>query len=432
MPKLTCAVVNQRDGQEAYVDISPVGFIDSSSSPQFERALDRAASAGTRFAILDLSRVHFINSTGISLIIRSYGVFKERDGLLLLLKVPKTVGLSLHLLGVTSLIPFHNERSEALAQFREVVSGSFSYPDSVNAMAEDLKGAAAGKKKVFVPARRDATPFQSSRVVLLVPKPGRFQRIFKLRFRELNGNFLVFHDARRALVSIQEQRPDLVVVDARMDPDGEFVTRLKLHPERSLISLVKIYGKATDVARDVDFKIWENDYLVDPFEILELFSLSEAELLRVPKDRKVFSQQVRFEFRTTKENLEKTTKLCDAIVRASLHKEEDRTALLAAVKEGIDNAVLHGNRWSEERKIDINFLVDRKKITVIIEDQGNGFDFEYYLSRIDDDDTFEHAKKQILDEGQRGGLGILLMHRCADRIAYSGSGNILRMEKNRA
>jgi len=35
-----------------------------------------------------------------------------------------------------------------------------------------------------------------------------------------------------------------------------------------------------------------------------------------------------------------------------------------------------------------------------------------------------------VDEGMRGGLGILLMSRCADRLHYAGFGNILRLEKN--
>ena len=38
-----------------------------------------------------------------------------------------------------------------------------------------------------------------------------------------------------------------------------------------------------------------------------------------------------------------------------------------------------------------NFLVDHKKVTVLVEDEGKGFDFEYYLSRIDSREAFEKA-----------------------------------------
>jgi len=67
---------------------------------------------------------------------------------------------------------------------------------------------------------------------------------------------------------------------------------------------------------------------------------------------------------------------------------------------------------------------------VIVEDQGKGFDFEYYLSRIDSREAFEKARRRILEGGQRGGLGILLMHKCCNRLEYSGAGNIVRLEKN--
>lgn len=433
MPKLTFDTQSERlsgTGRESFLQITPTGFIDSSSCGAFERALDAAVRRGTRFAVLDLSRVHYINSTGISLIIRTYGVYKERGGLFVLAAVPRSIGLSMHLLGVTSLVPFHKDIDSAREQFRRVVEGSFEYPETSRELGEDLDAAAAGKKKIYVPLRRRRSPLKDSRVLLLIPKPSRFSRVLKLRFRHLNGNFHVAHDPAKALESIDAINPDLVVVDHRLDRAGDFIARLKLHPKRSLISVIKIYSRETRIEEELDFKVWENDYLVDPFELLELFTLSEAELIRVPKDRKVFQQQVRFEFRTTRENVDKAARLAEVIIRSALAGEEDRTAMLAALKEGIDNAVVHGNAREAERTVDVNFLVDRSKLTILIEDEGSGFDFEYYLSRLDDQETFERARKRIL-EGQRGGLGILLMHRCTDRIAYAGSGNILRLEKNR-
>ena len=80
--------------------------------------------------------------------------------------------------------------------------------------------------------------------------------------------------------------------------------------------------------------------------------------------------------------------------------------------------------------MEVNFLVDNTKVTVLIEDQGSGFDFEYYLSKLNREDAFEEARKRIVEEGTRGGLGILLMSRCAERLHYAGNGNILRLEKN--
>ena len=59
---------------------------------------------------------------------------------------------------------------------------------------------------------------------------------------------------------------------------------------------------------------------------------------------------------------------------------------------------------------------------------GDGFDHEFFLGKIEEKDAFDRAKERMR-EGGRGGLGILLMHRCSDRLEYLGKGNVVRIEK---
>ena len=398
------------------------GFIDAANYLAFEKGLEKAYAAGARFAILDFERVHYINSTGISVIIRYFELFRDCRGVLCLANVAKEVGLSMHLLGITSFVPFLKDVEAARQHVAAVAAGA----PAVAVAAEATAG-----RPATIPLRRRSLPgLSSAKVLVLTPNKGRFTRVLRLRFKALNGDYHLLHDPNAAVAKFDEVQPDLVVVDNRCDPDGKFVSDLKLEKSRSLTSVVKLYGKETDVSSEFDFKIWENDYLVEPFEVLELFTLSESELQRVPKDRRVLNQQVHFEFRTTRENVEKAHRLVDVVIRQSIFGEDDATALFAAVKEGIDNAAQHGNGFGSGKAIDVNVLVDQKKVTVIIEDQGDGFDYEYYVSRLDDAETFERAKRRIAEDNVRGGLGILLMHRCADRLEYSGLGNTLRLEKN--
>jgi anti-anti-sigma factor len=415
---------------EAFSQVSFSGFIDAANYAAFEKSLDDLYNRGNRFAAADFSAVNYINSTGISALIRLYGQYKQRGGLFCLASVPKPVGLSMHLLGVTSLIPFLKDLEAARQHFVDILEGRAAVSDGREAPWAEAGAEGSPRAQQRVLVRKTRPGPTNAGVLLLHPQKGRFSRILRLRFHQLDGRFHHLHDFREALERYDELNPDLVVLDSRLDPKGEFVTRLKMHKARSLTSVIKIYEKDSEVEKELDFKIWENDYLIDPFETLELFSLTEAELLRVPRDRKVFQQQVHFEFRSTSENLDKANKLTDLIIRQSIEDEEDQTALFAAVKEAIDNGVVHGNKRSADHTIDVNFLVDQNKVTVMVEDQGKGFDFEYYLSRIDSREAFEKAKRRILEEGQRGGLGILLMHKCCDRLEYSGGGNVVRLEKN--
>ena len=428
MPKLTfknrSLKLNGKDS-ESITLVQPRGFIDSSSYSAFEKSLEAAYRKGNRFQVMDLSKVNYINSTGISAIIRYYGLYNERKGLMVLISVPRTVGLSMHLLGVTSLVPFHKDLESAKKQFARILDGTDERSEESATWIPETS-----KKRVYIPLKSQESPIKGSNIVLLTPQSTRFTRVLGLRYTQLKGNLKIFHDAREALESIEQSTPDLVVVDERMDESGDFVTRLKVHPSRSLISILKIYpGQKRGLEENLDFKIWENDYLVDPFEIRELFSLAEAELLRVPQDRKSFVQQIHMGMRTTRENLEKANKMADLIIRQSLESEEARTALYAAVKEGLDNAAVHGNCWDSEKLIDLNFLVDHEKISLNILDQGDGFDHQFFLSQIDATEAFERAKDKIIQEGRRGGLGILLMSRCTDSMEYSSDGRELRLEK---
>jgi len=427
MPKLTFKIqkhIIERNPPEEIRELALKGFIDAANYMKFEGALEAADSDSPRFLLVDFSRVNYINSTGISALIRFNEECKSREGLLCLAGVSRAVGLSMHLLGVTSLIPFTMDMESG----RRHIAGFLDGNKPALPMTEPGTDAAARPTAVLHPSPQGSGA--QARVLVLSPSTTRFTQVIGHRIGKLQGDYHLLDNAAEALARFDEISPDLVVLDERCDPAGDFVNKVKAQKKRSLTSVIKIYPDKKAISRKPEFKIWENDYLVDPFEMQEFFALTEAELLRVPKDRKVFSQQVRFDFQPRPGCVEKAYKLSDLVIRQAMGDEDEITSLYAAVKEGIDNAVSHGSGKDHELRVEVNFLVDHKKVTVLVEDQGKGFDFEYYLSRLDRQDAFEEAKKRIVDEGMRGGLGILLMSRCADRLHYAGFGNILRLEKN--
>ena len=427
MPKLTFKTQTLHVDREPPQEVAGLvlkGFIDAANYMGFEKALERADGDSPRFLLIDFSLVNYINSTGISALIRFSESYKDRGGLLCLAGVSRSVGLSMHLLGVTSLIPFTQDVQSGL----DYISGFLDGKNPAMPVMAEAAEAGAAPSAAAPPPAPEAD--EAVHVLVLSPSATRFTQVMEHRFSHLRGTYHMLGDAGEALRRFEEIAPDLVVLDERCDPEGDFVNKVKAKKKRSLTSVIKLYPDQAAVGRQREFKIWENDYLVDPFEIQEFFALTEAELARVPKDRKVFSQQVRFDFLGKKECVENAYRLSDLVIRQAMEEEDDVTSLYAAVKEGIDNAVAHGNRRQEDQSVEVNFLVDNTKVTVLIEDQGGGFDFEYYLSKLNREDAFEEARTRIIEEGTRGGLGILLMSRCADRLHYAGNGNILRLEKN--
>ncbi|MFE3452754.1 ATP-binding protein [Nonomuraea sp. NPDC059194] len=54
--------------------------------------------------------------------------------------------------------------------------------------------------------------------------------------------------------------------------------------------------------------------------------------------------------------------------------EEGRYRLGLAVREAVANAVVHGNRYSPDKSIQLRFSFAQGRVTVTVRDEGEGFD----------------------------------------------------------
>ncbi len=94
------------------------------------------------------------------------------------------------------------------------------------------------------------------------------------------------------------------------------------------------------------------------------------------------------------------------------------------------NAELHGCKEDPGCCIDVEMLLDHEKLTVTVEDEGDGFDHVAYLKQLDGVAPVSVARKRH-QSGGVGGLGIYLMRRCADRLEYNEQGNRVTLMKYR-
>lgn len=75
-----------------------------------------------------------------------------------------------------------------------------------------------------------------------------------------------------------------------------------------------------------------------------------------------------------------------------------------AVSEALVNAIVHGNKLDSGKKVHINILVEEKKMTVKIKDEGEGFDFNSLPDPTIGDNIYkEHGRgifiiKSLVDE----------------------------------
>lgn len=94
--------------------------------------------------------------------------------------------------------------------------------------------------------------------------------------------------------------------------------------------------------------------------------------------------------------------------------------MLIALTEAVSNAIIHGNKCDENKKVIINTLPLADKVCLRVEDEGNGFNPQSLP-----DPT---APENLLTPG---GRGVFLMQHLADAVNFSENGRVVQLEFNK-
>ena len=100
--------------------------------------------------------------------------------------------------------------------------------------------------------------------------------------------------------------------------------------------------------------------------------------------------------------------------------------MCTAFRESCSNAAQHGNRHRKDRFVDVEYYLDPKRLTVVVTDQGKGFDWRLY---IEPEQGAVDRVRERRSAGKLGGLGIMLMTKCVDKVEYNDAGNRITLTK---
>ncbi|MFZ5518593.1 MAG: ATP-binding protein [Candidatus Zhuqueibacterota bacterium] len=112
------------------------------------------------------------------------------------------------------------------------------------------------------------------------------------------------------------------------------------------------------------------------------------------------------------DNLELIRLFVSTIATKVGFNDDDVNKIELAVDEGCANVVKHAYNKDSQNPIDLVIEIDYKKITIIISDQGKGFD----ISQISRKNV-----KEYLAEMRVGGLGIYLMKALMDEVEFEST-----------
>jgi anti-sigma regulatory factor (Ser/Thr protein kinase)/nucleoid DNA-binding protein len=267
-------------------------------------------------------------------------------------------------------------------------------------------------------------------ILLAVPLNDSFAKVIDFHFSRVGWKVLVVDSVQKCRKILEDGAAYLCIVDYAMPGAQELVRLVKAERKTSLMPIIVLFPKGRDPERADEFRVCGDEHLVEPFEVYTLLMLAESELARSSEEEVIFDQQVCLQFPTTEENLTAAGQFAADLFSSSGLDDEKQVALNAAFREAILNAAQHGNRYNKRTQIKVLYLLDKQKVTIVVTDEGQGFNHNMYMQRSESGDAVSAARERY-EQGRLGGLGIMLMLRCTDHLEYNEKGNQITLTKLR-
>ncbi len=112
--------------------------------------------------------------------------------------------------------------------------------------------------------------------------------------------------------------------------------------------------------------------------------------------------------------LNKIEKLVEALADKYYLNDSYFANMMVALTEAFNNALVHGNRKNKSKEILIEFTVTDKEMIFDVIDEGEGFDYIYFLKGV-------HAENQ---------RGIELIQSVSDNVEFKDNGRCISIHFN--
>ena len=232
--------------------------------------------------------------------------------------------------------------------------------------------------------------------------------------------------------AVQEHTPDLILLDLMLpDVDGFAVCdQLKRNRETNLIPVIMVTALNNASHRAAGVRVGANGYLTKPFTPEQLFEVMDKALAwNKEHESRGTHGEINFDIRSEATYLmQANDMLADLFAHTSLTARQIKD-LRQVVMEMGTNAIEWGHRKNAEMTLTIIYRIDPDAITLIIRDQGPGFNPKQIPHAASDEDPIGHIDVRN-DLGIReGGFGIMLAKGLVDEFRYNDKGNEVTLIK---
>ena len=121
-------------------------------------------------------------------------------------------------------------------------------------------------------------------------------------------------------------------------------------------------------------------------------------------------------FQSKPENIAIVERLIDEMCEQHSVIEEHYGDILIAMTEGVNNAIVHGNKLDINKSVSVEYEKRGKDLFFRISDEGAGFDYE----NLPDPTAPENLERP-------NGRGVFLMRNLADECLFEDNGRVIEL-----
>jgi DNA-binding response OmpR family regulator len=232
--------------------------------------------------------------------------------------------------------------------------------------------------------------------------------------------------------AVREHTPDVILLDLMLpDADGFAICdQLKRNRETNLIPIIMVTALQDAKHRAAGVRVGANGYLAKPFTPEQLFEvIDKAMAWRYEHESRGTTGEINFDIRSESTYLQQANDLlADLFAHTSLTERQIKD-LKQAVMEMGGNAIEWGHRKNAELVLQITYRIDPEAVTLIIRDQGPGFNPKKLPHAASDEDPIGHLDVRNELGIREGGFGIMLARGLVDEFRYNDRGNEVTMIK---
>jgi two-component system, OmpR family, response regulator len=232
--------------------------------------------------------------------------------------------------------------------------------------------------------------------------------------------------------AVAQHKPNVILLDLMMpDIDGfALCEKLKWNRETNLIPVIMVTALNDPNHRIKGVRVGANGYLTKPFTADQLFEAIDTALAwRAEHTDCGVEGEIVFNVRSEAGYLQQTNDLLSDLYAHTPLTERQVKDLKQAVMEMGGNAIEWGHKKNADLPLHIIYRISPTAVTLIIRDQGPGFNPRKIPHAANEEDPIAHLDLRNEMGIREGGFGIMLARGLVDEFAYNDAGNEVTLVK---